>query len=1149
MQWAKFRNGEAHFHAIIDATPDAFVAVDLAGTVVAFNRLAEALFGVPASAVLGNPVAGSCLPDSLRQGFAVSLRRACAGGATVDNSLEIEGRHASGQAFVAEASFFAAKAGKETVLAARIHDITARRQAEQRLNRILRTMKGGNQALVRATSEEELFQAICNVIVDTGGFRMAWIGQVEHDEEKLVRPLAYAGYEEGYLSAIKISWGENPHSRGPCGMAVRTGIPQINNDFSSNPVMVPWREQALERGYHSSISLPLRDKAGVFGALTIYASETHAFGPEEVALLVELAGDVSYGVTALRTRRDRDEMARLIDERKRAENALRDTKRRFELALANSHLSVFEQDLDLRYTWFWNPKLGYALDEVIGKTDADLMDPACLPELERVKRRVIATGQRIRQEVAAGAPGGPIEYYDLTVEPRRDEAGRIVGIACASADVTAARAIRDALQISDQRLRLAMEMNATVAYTMDRDLRCTWIRSPVAGNSVEGTLGKTLHDVWAGESADRIASYFREVLRTGQRFRGDIRVQSRFKSHPQDFDFAVEPLRDAAGAIAGIIVAATDITERKRAEAALRESEAQFRTLADAIPQLAWMANADGWLYWYNRRWYEYTGTTPEQMEGWGWQSVHDPKTLPEVLERWKRSIATGEPFDMVFPLRGANGVYQLFLTRVQPLKNAEGRVVRWFGTNTDVDELKRAESALRESEERLRLALDAGSMAAWDWHIPSNAVLWNDEHYRVMGYKPGEVEPSYEAWARRVLPEDFPATEALLQQCLQEGRDYHTEFRVLGANGQIRWLEARGRFEHGKEGQPVRSYGVMMDITGRKQAEAALRESEERFRGIYEHAATGISILNLQGQFQSCNPAYSAMVGYTGEELRGINFQDLVHPADIEANMLLNRQLLAREIPSFELVNRYVRKDGKPIWVHKHISLLRDAAGAPASLIALVTDITERKLHEERIDLLMHEVNHRAKNMLAVVLAVARQTIATQPQDFIARFGQRIQAMAASQDLLVKNEWKGVPIGELVRSQLAHFHDLIGTRIELQGPSLFISASAAQTLGMALHELATNAGKYGALSDGGGRLQVEWSLEGTEGGEGTFVISWRELGGPPVTAPAKRGFGSTVISRMAKEGLDAKVNLDFAPAGLVWRLESPSKEVTGRSH
>lgn len=154
------------------------------------------------------------------------------------------------------------------------------------------------------------------------------------------------------------------------------------------------------------------------------------------------------------------------------------------------------------------------------------------------------------------------------------------------------------------------------------------------------------------------------------------------------------------------------LTEIQKRDSALQESEEQFRTLADSVPQLAWMAEANGDIFWYNQRWYDYTGTTPEQMKGWGWQSVHDPKLLAEVLERWRVSIATGRRFEMVFPLRGRDGTFREFLTLATPIRDAQGRVFRWLGTNTDITEQRRAEEALRKSEKLAATGRLAASIA-----------------------------------------------------------------------------------------------------------------------------------------------------------------------------------------------------------------------------------------------------------------------------------------------------------------------------------------------------------------------------------------------------------------------------------------------------
>ena len=225
---------------------------------------------------------------------------------------------------------------------------------------------------------------------------------------------------------------------------------------------------------------------------------------------------------------------------------LRESERRFRMALANSPIVVFEQDLNLRYTWIHNPKLGYKASEVIGKTDADIMDSAYAARLTEIKRGVIDTGKPTREEVVTAAPGGPIEYYDLSVEPLRDEAGGIIGVICAATDITERKKAEQALQISDHRFRLAMEMNATCCFSLDRDLRFTWLHASQVGFGGEDGVGKTEYAHFTKESADRVTSLYRQVLESGERRRQDIRVQSLFKSDPQDFEIVVEPLRDEA---------------------------------------------------------------------------------------------------------------------------------------------------------------------------------------------------------------------------------------------------------------------------------------------------------------------------------------------------------------------------------------------------------------------------------------------------------------------------------------------------------------------------------------------------------------------------------------------------------------------------
>ncbi len=195
---------------------------------------------------------------------------------------------------------------------------------------------------------------------------------------------------------------------------------------------------------------------------------------------------------------------------------------------------------------------------------------------------------------------------------------------------------------------------------------------------------------------------------------------------------------------------------------------------------------------------------------------------------------------------------------------------------------------------------------------------------------------------------------------------------------------------------------------------------------------------------------------------------------------------------------------------------------------------------HVEHIHLLMHEADHRAKNMLGLVQAVARQTAAGEPENFIRSFTERMQALAANHDLLVRNEWQGVAVADLIRTQLAQFADLIGIRIALQGQTnLRLNAAACEVVGLALHELTTNATKYGALSVGAGRIDVSWGVEGD-----MFTMTWIEHDGPPISRPERIGFGSTVITSLPELTIGGEVKLEHAPLGTTWRLTCPAANV-----
>ena len=454
-------------------------------------------------------------------------------------------------------------------------------------------------------------------------------------------------------------------------------------------------------------------------------------------------------------------------------------------------------------------------------------------------------------------------------------------------------------------------------------------------------------------------------------------------------------------------------------EEALRRVE-DFYDVANNLPTLCWVADAEGSIFWYNRRWYEYTGTSPESQQGWGWTSVHDAHRLPDVLKRWKHSIATGEPFEMTFPLKGNDGIFRPFLTRAVPLRDPAGIIVRWLGTNVDISAQVAAESLLRESEALYRSALTAGRMGTWQTDLVSKTRLWTEEGMALFGLN------------------------------LADGRGH------VGGDEDEYW--------------------------------------------------------------------------------------SALHPDD--RHLMHKFHELADKQDSFTSEYRVVWPDGTTFWLRGHGQVVaRTPDGKAHRMVSIVADVTERKAAEDHIEFLMHELSHRSKNLLTVIQSIARRTARTvaSMEEFESRFGRRLQGLAASHDVLVLNSWQGAPLADLMRKHLEPFVDVQGSRLELSGPDVVVSAEAAQAIGLAIHELTTNAIKYGALSLPTGKVKVSWAFEGDADAPRQLLLNWIEQGGPPVVPPSRKGFGHVVFDDMIKRSLNAKVAVEFAASGLNWRVSIPA--------
>jgi len=391
----------------------------------------------------------------------------------------------------------------------------------------------------------------------------------------------------------------------------------------------------------------------------------------------------------------------------------------------------------------------------------------------------------------------------------------------------------------------------------------------------------------------------------------------------------------------------------------VKQTEAEFEALANAIPQLAWMANPDGWIFWYNERWYSYTGTTPQQMDGWGWKSVHDPEMLTEVLNKWTHSISTGEPFEMVLPLKGADGVFRPFLTGVMPVKNAEGKVVRWFGTNTDISEQKKSEEAVKRTRDLLEMFVEnaPAGLAMFDRkmrHLRASRKWFEGTglaYQDIQGRTHYDVYPNLpERWKeahRRGLAGESPSGE-------------EPWIAADGSERTTRWAI------HPWGDSGTESGGIIIfteDMTERKRAEEELKRHAQLLRLSFD----AIIVWRVDDGIESWNFGAEHLYGYTESEAFGKTTHELLKTRHPRPWPEIQAELKAKG--SWEGELRHRARDGREIIVSARHQLLRDADGVER-VLETNRDITEGKKIQDEL--------RTSQERLAAIIGSAMDAVIT---------------------------------------------------------------------------------------------------------------------------------------------------------------------------
>lgn len=620
------------------------------------------------------------------------------------------------------------------------------------------------------------------------------------------------------------------------------------------------------------------------------------------------------------------------------------------------------------------------------------------------------------------------------------------------------------------------------------------------------------------------------------------------------FSFGYTPVHDEHDQVAGMFCTALEITSKVK-QGKLSDAElTRIRSMLEQAPSfMAVLAGPQHVFEITNAAYLQLTGhrdligrsvreALPE-IAGQGFYELLDEvyttgkpfigHALPAVIQRLPNAAPEERFIDMIY----------------QPFSDEAGQVAGIFVQGHDITDQKQAELAAATSEARFRNLAQSIPNHVWTALPDGNLNWFNDQVYDYTGALPGDLDGH--RWGQIVHSEDLALAASAWSESVANLSPYNAEFRLRRSDGIYRWHIARGTAVFDGDGELAYWVGTNTDIEDQKAAELALLESQLEVKLALAAAETGVWELKRSGNVNYEFAGDERALALSGMNNGSQSFKSVlahIHPADRRALLAAAKSAILLNGERLMDVEYRVLHDDQSLahWVHARAQAMPDVDRT--RLVGTVRDITDRKDAEARQEMLQGELQHRIKNMFALVSAIASQTL--KGDDIAARaamFTARIQSLSHAHELLMSNSWVAAPIGTVVNTALAA-HGSDRTQFAVHGTDLELSAKQALSLALAVHELATNATKYGALSVKDGRVHISWSEAMEEGSESCrFQFVWHETGGPAVAEPTKKGFGSRLITRVLASDFAGAVTIQYLPDGLICQLNAPALSVTAR--